>query len=232
VCRRNRCETCSDAKVANRNGFRVGDRSLTRPFRDARRFPSTRWYPVPGATRTTLGFGICPSFKDHSRAKPRVTIRNVFHRCKTVTPQSAAPDPSAPTPTICISLPFCLTPRQQEMAEEVAAASGDMDARAVFRAVAASLGLDLTGLPEKKARRLETHAAEALDRHDGARFMHYMARASAACKQTATVSAPLIQVRARPCHASGHPRVEQRMQRHRLKRWSAPRALPHGLACG
>jgi hypothetical protein len=35
------------------------------PFRDARRLPSTRWYPVPGATRTTLGFGICPSFKDH-----------------------------------------------------------------------------------------------------------------------------------------------------------------------
>ena len=29
----------SDAKVANRQGFRV--RSLTRPFRDARRFPST-----------------------------------------------------------------------------------------------------------------------------------------------------------------------------------------------
>jgi hypothetical protein len=31
------------------------------------------WYPVPGATRTTLGFGLCPSFKDHSlsrRAKP------------------------------------------------------------------------------------------------------------------------------------------------------------------
>ena len=50
-----------------------GGRSLTGPLRDARRFPSTRWYPVPGATRTTLGFGICPSFKDHSlsrRAQP------------------------------------------------------------------------------------------------------------------------------------------------------------------
>jgi hypothetical protein len=62
----------SDAKVANRDlGFRVG--TLTGPLRDARRFPSTRWYPVPRATRTTLGFGICPSFKDHSlsrRAKP------------------------------------------------------------------------------------------------------------------------------------------------------------------
>jgi hypothetical protein len=31
----------SDAKVANRNGFRVGD-ELTGPFHDARRFPSTR----------------------------------------------------------------------------------------------------------------------------------------------------------------------------------------------
>jgi hypothetical protein len=47
--------------------------SLTGPLRDARRFPSTRWYPVPEAMRTTLGFGICPSFKGHflsRRAKP------------------------------------------------------------------------------------------------------------------------------------------------------------------
>jgi hypothetical protein len=50
-----------------------GGRSLTGPLRDARQFPSTRWYPVPRATRTTLGFGIRPSFKDHSlsrRIKP------------------------------------------------------------------------------------------------------------------------------------------------------------------
>jgi hypothetical protein len=51
-----------------------GGRSLTGPLRDARRFPSTRWYPVPGVTRTTLGFGIRPSFKNHflsrRRAKP------------------------------------------------------------------------------------------------------------------------------------------------------------------
>ncbi len=50
-----------------------GGRSLARPFHDARRFPSTRWFPVPGATRTTLRFGICPSFKDpflSRRAKP------------------------------------------------------------------------------------------------------------------------------------------------------------------
>jgi hypothetical protein len=46
-----------------------GGGSLTRLFRDARRFPSTRWYPVPRATRTTLGFEICPSFKDHSLSR-------------------------------------------------------------------------------------------------------------------------------------------------------------------
>jgi hypothetical protein len=34
-----------------------GGRSLTRPFRDARRFPSTRWYLDPGAAQTMLGFG-------------------------------------------------------------------------------------------------------------------------------------------------------------------------------
>ena len=50
-----------------------GGASLTRPLRDGRRFPSKGWYPVPRATRTTLGFGVRPSFKDHSlsrRAKP------------------------------------------------------------------------------------------------------------------------------------------------------------------
>jgi hypothetical protein len=63
----------SDEKVANRDVRDSGGRSLTGPLRDARRFPSARWYPVPGATRTPLGFGICPSFKDHflsPRAKP------------------------------------------------------------------------------------------------------------------------------------------------------------------
>jgi hypothetical protein len=43
-----------------------GGRWLTGPLRDARRFPSTRRYLDPGTTRTTLGFGICLSFKDHS----------------------------------------------------------------------------------------------------------------------------------------------------------------------
>jgi hypothetical protein len=50
-----------------------GGGSLTRPLRDARRFSSTRWYSVPGATRATLGFGIRLSFKRHflsPRAKP------------------------------------------------------------------------------------------------------------------------------------------------------------------
>jgi hypothetical protein len=50
--------------------FRVGD-ELTRPFRDARRFPSTRLYLVPRGY--THDVGVCPSFKDHSlsrRAKP------------------------------------------------------------------------------------------------------------------------------------------------------------------
>jgi hypothetical protein len=64
----------SDGKVANRDVRDFGwEIALTGPLRDARRFPSTRWYPVPRATRTTLGFGIRPSFKDHSlsrRAKP------------------------------------------------------------------------------------------------------------------------------------------------------------------
>jgi hypothetical protein len=55
-----------------------GERSLTGPLSDARRFPSTRRYPVPSSTRTTLGFGSCPSFKDHSlsrRAKPWPELR-------------------------------------------------------------------------------------------------------------------------------------------------------------
>ena len=50
-------------KVANRDGRGSGGRSLTEPLRDARRFPSTRWYLVLTRTRMALGFGICPSFK-------------------------------------------------------------------------------------------------------------------------------------------------------------------------
>jgi hypothetical protein len=36
----------SGETIVTFRGFR--GRSLTRPFRDARRFPSTRWCPVPG----------------------------------------------------------------------------------------------------------------------------------------------------------------------------------------
>jgi hypothetical protein len=70
------CDLCTTAM----NKLRIvtkgvsGESSLTGAFRDARRFRSTRWYhSVPRATRTPLGFGMCPSFKDHSlsrRAKP------------------------------------------------------------------------------------------------------------------------------------------------------------------
>jgi hypothetical protein len=47
-------------KVANRNVGGFGWESLTRPFRDARRSPSTRWYLGLTCTRTTRKFGICP----------------------------------------------------------------------------------------------------------------------------------------------------------------------------
>jgi hypothetical protein len=45
-----------------------GGRSLTRPFRDARRFPSTSSYPY--CTRTPRNFGICPSFTVFCRPVP------------------------------------------------------------------------------------------------------------------------------------------------------------------
>jgi hypothetical protein len=54
-----------------------GGGSLTGPLRDARRFPSTRWYLVLGTTRTALGFGICPSFKAFSVAPCR-TLKSRF----------------------------------------------------------------------------------------------------------------------------------------------------------
>jgi hypothetical protein len=42
-----------------------------RPLRDARPVSLyTIWYPVPKATRATLGFGFCPSFKGHSLSPP------------------------------------------------------------------------------------------------------------------------------------------------------------------
>ena len=54
-----------------------GGRSLRGRAPDARHFPSTRWYPVPGATRTTLGFGICPSLEWPSVA-PCQTLTSRF----------------------------------------------------------------------------------------------------------------------------------------------------------
>ena len=56
-------------------------RSLTRPFRDTRRFPFTRVYPVPGAKRTPRKCGFCPSFKGHflsPRANLSGPIRYLF----------------------------------------------------------------------------------------------------------------------------------------------------------
>jgi hypothetical protein len=80
-----RTHDANTAKVANSllSGFRVGDRSRGRAATPAD-FPSTRWYRVPGATRTPLGFGICPSSKGHSlsrRAKPYSTDSQLVHRC-------------------------------------------------------------------------------------------------------------------------------------------------------
>jgi hypothetical protein len=74
-------------KAANRDGRDFGwERSLTRPFRDARRFPSIRWYPVPEATRTTLGFWICPSFKDHSLSRRAKPYNNDSRLCSSLYP--------------------------------------------------------------------------------------------------------------------------------------------------
>ena len=58
--------------TAMRNVWDFGrEMELTGPLRDARRFPSTRWYPVPTCTHTPRNFGICPSFTDHSLSPPR-----------------------------------------------------------------------------------------------------------------------------------------------------------------
>jgi hypothetical protein len=62
---------CSDAQVANRFwGFRVWENRNTRPLRNVRRLPSTRWYPVLTRTRSPRVYGICPSFKGHSLSPP------------------------------------------------------------------------------------------------------------------------------------------------------------------
>jgi hypothetical protein len=61
------------AEVANCGAFRAGDDGSRGRYATPADSPSTRWYPVPRATRTPLGFGLCASFKGHSlsrRAKP------------------------------------------------------------------------------------------------------------------------------------------------------------------
>jgi hypothetical protein len=71
-----------DAKGANRN---VGDFGWGIAHAAPAVSPRHDGTPYPGATRTTLGFGICPSFKDHSlsrRAKPQRYDSRLFHRCR------------------------------------------------------------------------------------------------------------------------------------------------------
>jgi hypothetical protein len=117
-------------KSANRDLGISGGRSLTGPFRDARRLPSTRWYPVPKATRTTLGFGMCPSFKGSilCRAVPslRVTIRNFLIGVRTRRP-SCGPRRRVSSPRCargpthsCCALPLLLPLRRPRLASAVA----------------------------------------------------------------------------------------------------------------
>ena len=68
--------------VANRDlrdfGWEIAHGAVTR------RPPISLYTMLPGATRTTLGFGICPSFKYHSlspRAKPWGYDSQLLHRC-------------------------------------------------------------------------------------------------------------------------------------------------------
>jgi hypothetical protein len=59
-----------------------GGRSLTRPFRDARRSPSTRKSPVPRATRTPRKLGFVHRLKTilcRPAPNPNITIRNFFN---------------------------------------------------------------------------------------------------------------------------------------------------------
>ena len=58
-----------------------GGRALTRPFRDARRFPS--YTMVPRTEGYVYDVGVCPSFKDPSlsrRAKPCSYDSQLLHR--------------------------------------------------------------------------------------------------------------------------------------------------------
>jgi hypothetical protein len=80
------------------------------PLRDARRFRSTRWYPVPWATRTTLGFGICPSFKGQFSVAPcqtRLSYVSSHFVYRTVSLTSVSLTVS-PTVSLSRCLPLCL----------------------------------------------------------------------------------------------------------------------------
>jgi hypothetical protein len=73
------CACCAAMQQLRVVALRIsGGGSLTR---HARRFPSTRWQLVPGATRTTLGFGMCPSFKGHFLSRRAQPQRYDSHCC-------------------------------------------------------------------------------------------------------------------------------------------------------
>jgi hypothetical protein len=115
-------------KSANRHVRVSAGRSLTGPFRDARRFPSIRWCPIPRDTRTSLGFGIRPRVQGPfsvgpCRPFPDVTIRNfciaVPERARTPAaargctapprpPQPPAARPAARTPAAALAVAWPL----------------------------------------------------------------------------------------------------------------------------
>jgi hypothetical protein len=58
-----------------------GGGSLTRPFRDARRFPLTRFSPYSHAHVGRERFGICPSFQGPFSVAPCQTFSGLTNRC-------------------------------------------------------------------------------------------------------------------------------------------------------
>jgi hypothetical protein len=83
---------CSDEQnlriVSDVKGFRVGDRSRGRfatpadcPLHAGTPYRGLHVVPLIAGYTCDVGFGICPSYKDHSlsrRANPSVTILNFF----------------------------------------------------------------------------------------------------------------------------------------------------------
>jgi hypothetical protein len=74
-----RCTAMEKLRIGTIRDF---GRQLTRPFRDARRFPSTRLYRVPRATRTRESEGIVQGPFSVPRAKPQSSDSQLFHRCR------------------------------------------------------------------------------------------------------------------------------------------------------